>query len=178
MIIVGGENVYPIVGLTGEHLGDIPVGAGWKATTLTADGTTLVTGDYDGGVGLWDPASGRAGGRLSVGGEGPLSVAVNFDASTIAAAGDKTVTVWQGPSDHTPTTLNLSQTVASLAMSPDGYIVAIGSFDGTVLLWNLAQHNPAVAISKICHSVNRDLTPQEWHEYLPQSQSISSACSE
>jgi WD40 repeat protein len=52
-----------------------------------------------------------------------------------------------------------------VAVSKDGTILAAGSYDGQVWLWNL---NVNDATQRICASTNSTLTPAQWNRYIPQ----------
>jgi len=54
--------------------------------------------------------------------------------------------------------------VDSVAFGRDGQTLAVGSYDGTVRLWNL---DVGYAIERICTTAG-GLTPQQWHKYIPQ----------
>ena len=55
------------------------------------------------------------------------------------------------------------QAVASLAFSHNGAILASGDGGGTVQLW---QASVAAWVQRACQVANRNLTLQEWQEYL------------
>jgi WD40 repeat protein len=55
--------------------------------------------------------------------------------------------------------------ISSLAFSADGKILAAGSWDDAIWLWNL---NVDDAIHRICATTRNILTPAEWKHYIPQ----------
>ncbi|WP_371106015.1 MULTISPECIES: WD40 repeat domain-containing protein [Streptomyces] len=52
----------------------------------------------------------------------------------------------------------------SVAFSPGGRTVATGGDDQSVMLWNI---NPQHASAELCRTAGRNLTPQEWQQFLP-----------
>jgi WD40 repeat protein len=59
------------------------------------------------------------------------------------------------------------------AFSPDGHTLATTDFDyGATVLWNL---DPASWVRHLCGMVGRDLTTEEWQEFLPE-QTPSKVC--
>jgi WD40 repeat protein len=57
-----------------------------------------------------------------------------------------------------------SQTWAMASFDPTGRLLATAFQDGTVLLWDV---DPASWRKRACAIAGRDLTRQEWDEFLP-----------
>jgi hypothetical protein len=49
------------------------------------------------------------------------------------------------------------------AFAPSGRGIAVPSFDGTTAIWDL---EPAHWLAAACRLVGRDLTPEEWDQYM------------
>ena len=54
--------------------------------------------------------------------------------------------------------------VSSVAFSPDGKILASGSWDNSIILWDTDQQS---WIEKSCERPGRNFTQEEWVEYFP-----------
>ena len=127
---------------------------------LTADGKTLATGTWD-RVTLWDVASGKELHALKRHNGAIGCVAVSPNAKVLASGSvDKTIKLWDVASGkelrtltgHTERVSALRSERASMkghrarvwsvAFSPDGRILASGSWDGTIEFWDVATGQP------------------------------------
>jgi eukaryotic-like serine/threonine-protein kinase len=110
------------------------------AVVFSHDGRSILTGDIEGGVGLWDVASGKV--VRSLEGHHSGSVwAVAFspdDKLAISGSDDSTVKLWDvGTGKLVRTYCGHSDTVHSVAFGPDGHTALSGSFDRTMKRWGI-----------------------------------------
>ena len=125
----------PLTGTTGTA----------NSVAFSPDGKTLAAGSDDGTVRLWDRTTRRQLGSILTG--TVESVAFSPDGKTLASGSfiDGTVRLWDvatrrqlGSIFIRPTGLaeSVAFLVESVAFSPDGKTLAVGSDDGTVRLWD------------------------------------------
>jgi WD40 repeat protein len=95
-------------------------------------------------------------------------VAFSPDGTTLATASDDhTTRLWNARTGQLIATLaGHTSGVRALAFSPDGTILATASLDHTARLWT-AIPPPNKLAETICDTINRNLTSQEWAQYLP-----------
>ncbi|HSR31734.1 MAG TPA: hypothetical protein VLY63_14300, partial [Anaerolineae bacterium] len=130
---------------------------------FSPDGTRLATGSYDGTARLWDPDSG---GELAVlRHEAEVrSVAFSPDGTQLATgSADGTARLWDPDSGGELAVLRHGDEVYQVFFSPDGTRLVTGSEDGTARLWRV---HPEDLATSACDIVNRNLTKDEWRQYL------------
>jgi WD40 repeat protein len=127
------------------------------SVAFTLEGTTLAAGTRDGTVTLWDVAKAIQQGEplgtrdpVDEDGFGPgavYSVAFSPDAQTLATGGERGIALWNATTGHPSAQLlapddaaggTVTEQVATLALSPDGMLLASIDAAGTLTLWDMS----------------------------------------
>ena len=108
---------------------------GLFGVTFTPDGKSIAYGGIEGKVKLRNLATGRVTFNEEHG-QAVGSVAISADGGTLVASGTSRITVWDLETQNTATLQGYSAIATSVAFSPDGTVVAMGTQEGTAG-WNI-----------------------------------------
>jgi hypothetical protein len=142
---------------------------------FTPDGATLVAGDNNGNIELFDAATPSPTGSIypqdgTLHGDGNTlyAVAVSPDSQTLATGDSTGITrLWDLASDQQ---LGVPVTTGSplfdVAFSAGGRLVTAG-MDGDVVVWPalLLSRSPTAFGRALCARLSRNLTAAQWHQY-------------
>ncbi|MDY6803537.1 MAG: AAA-like domain-containing protein [Cyanobacteriota bacterium] len=141
-----------------------------NAIAFSPDGKYLATASSDNTARVWDLTNEQQ--VVSLDHEASVhGVTFNTDGQYLAtASGTNTARVWKVDGGQEVARLNHQDRVRAIAFSPDGQYLATASEDGTARLWNPWPKNindDEEAREEVCQRLTRNLTIQEWEEYLP-----------
>ncbi len=147
----------PLLGHTG----------GINSVAFSRDGAMLASASDDSTIRLWDVTRRTPLGSPLMGHvDAVTSVAVSPDGAILASGDqDNTVRLWDVATGQPlgPPFAGFTDAVTGVAFSPDGRMLVAGSRDGTIRAWDV---DLAGWPARACRIANRNLTRQEWQQYL------------
>ena len=164
------------------HTNQIPLGSantktvsngiGSPMLTYSPNGRILTLLTEKGTVELWnviDPAKLNQLRQLPATTTGSVtSVALSSQGTLATDDEDGAIQLWTAANPANPQTFGQpiasNSLITSVTFSPDG-TMASGTSAGTIFLWDLHVDN---AIKRICATAGDNLSPQNWHYYIPQ----------
>jgi WD40 repeat protein len=132
---------------------------------FTPDGLRIVSGDHDNVVRVRDAATGAVLLEMAGHASAVRQVRVSADGRlALSASDDGSARLWDLASGEPVRTFagHDGRPVTSIAISPDGQSVALGSSDGTVIITAISQE---VLVADSCARLTRDLTAEERTAY-------------
>ncbi len=146
-----------------------------EGVAFSPDGKRVASGSGDKSVILWDVDGRQPLATLRGHTDAVFGVAFSPDRKRLASASwDGTVILWDVESHQPLATLaGHKGGVFGVSFSPDGKRLASASQDKTVILWDL---DPAVLAAEACRTANRNLTCEEWRNYIGADKPYRETC--
>ncbi len=138
------------------------------AMVISADGKSIISGDDEGSVTVWDVKTGKIKQSFHVS-EGEINaLALSPDRKTIAIGEQSgNVQLWDIQAERKVGSLSgHTDEVRSVAFSPDGKRIVSGSDDGTFRLWNVQKLSPILT--------GTDFSAQGWTSWTPEFAFVTS----
>jgi WD40 repeat protein len=147
----------------GREVARMSHGRNVVAVAFSADGRYIATASADHTARVWDTASGRELARLIHGGSVKAVVFSPDDRYVTTASTDRTARVWETSNGREVARLTHEGPVWTAAFSSDGRYLATASANHTTHVW---LWQPEDLIAEACARLTRDLTPEEWRQYV------------
>ena len=135
------------------------------AVAFHPDGKSVISSGFESGIYWWNPLTGekiktQAGHGIAV-----HELAFSKDGKRVVSAGaDRTVRTWDGVTGTVVKVFPVGSIAYAVAISPNNRLVASGSFDGLVRLWDEASARHLVTLLALAH----DSDQADWLAITPE----------
>ncbi|MBN1121091.1 MAG: CHAT domain-containing protein [Anaerolineae bacterium] len=143
-------------------------GTYWQSLAFTPDDLRLVSGGLSFTITQWDVSTGSHFDTELIGHSGSINdLAFDSTGGILFSAAEEQFMLWNINTGELIGSFQTEDKIVSpfyrIAISPDDQLAATGSSDGTVILWDL---QPQRWIEAACRMANRELTLEEWENYM------------
>ncbi|MCE6998125.1 hypothetical protein LZG04_25495 [Saccharothrix sp. S26] len=167
--VVGSTQDESVVWNVADHtrVATLPHGGAGHGAVFSPDGRTLATVSAEGTVIVWDTRT-WAPLRTLTHPDPLVGIAFSPDGRTLATGStDRTVVLWDAATGAPLAALTEhTAPVNAVAFSPDGESLVTGSSDKSAILWHT---DPEDTTERVCRDLARDLTEEEWRQFLPET---------
>jgi WD40 repeat protein len=108
-----------------------------NSVAFSSDGQTLASGSHDTTIKLWNPYTGELIRTLTGHSDDVRSVTFSPDAQLLASGSFEALNLWYVDTGELLCTLNETQAVSCVAISPNGQLIGSGSGNGTIEVWSV-----------------------------------------
>jgi len=144
-----------------------------NTVAFSQDDKNVASGSGDGTVWVWEAATGKEIARMTYDGA-VFSAAFSPDGEYVVSGSlDGTARVWEVASGQEIARMTHDSSVYSVAFSPNGTYVVSGSLDGTARVW---VWQPQDVIANACAVMPRNLTRNEWKQYIGDALDYQAVC--
>lgn len=165
---------------TGEPVGE-PIVTGVMVTSMAYSEALgrLITGEENGLTRFWNLETGEETGLPAGQHAGPVtSLAIDPAGDILASGGtDRKLVLTDLMTAQAlgPALLGADSALSALSFSPDGVHLYSGSEAGRLLRWDT---DPESWKTRVCQQAGRNLTPNEWLQFMPADQPYEKTCPE
>jgi WD40 repeat protein len=138
----------------------------WLAASNVYTQGCPTAGTCENAAQVWDAATGRPAGRM-VHADVVTALAFSPDGSRIASGGsDGTLRIWDPATGAEMSHITGAGSPWSVAFGPDGRTLAAGGYDGSISYARILPVEPETLVEMACSRLTRNLTAEEWAQYL------------
>jgi WD40 repeat protein len=158
---------------TSKEISQVKFVDGVSSVSFSPDGKWVVSASWNNTIQVWEAATGKEISRMTHD-DGVISVVFSPDGNYVLSMSlDKSARVWETDTGIEVARVTHDQWVSSVAFSPDGKYVISGGGDSLARIW---EWQPEDLISNSCANLPRNLTRNEWNQYIGDALPFQAVC--